>query len=94
VRAALAEHNRRHVAEAVRVGRPAPAPLTRNDDHTVLRHIAPLAHLYRLAVEQAPDAPPARILATIADAYPAFADECAGRSRLTPTGGHAGGSRC
>lgn len=78
VRAALADHNQRHVAEAARVGQPAPTPLTLYDDYRVLRHIA-LAYLSRLAVEQVPDAPPARILATIADAYPAFADECARR---------------
>jgi hypothetical protein len=87
VRAALAAHNRRHMAEAARVGRPAPTPLTLFDDYNVLRHIA-VAYLSRLAVEQVPDAPPARILATIADAYPAFADQCARRLSDARRAGH------
>jgi hypothetical protein len=78
VRAAVDEHDRRHAEQAARVGKPAPAPLWYDDDHTLVRRIA-LGHLYRLAVDQVPDAPPARILATIADAYPAFAEECARR---------------
>lgn len=76
VRAAVDEQDRRHAQEAARVGQPAPAPLWYDDDHNVVRRIA-LGHLYKLAADQVPDAPPARILATIADAYPGFADECA-----------------
>jgi hypothetical protein len=76
VRAAVDEQDRRHAQEAARVGQPAPAPLWYDDDHNVVRRIA-LGHLCKLAADQVPDAPPARILATIADAYPGLADECA-----------------
>jgi hypothetical protein len=88
VLAAVDAHNRRHAQAAARAGEPAPAPLTLHDDHNVVRRVA-LDYLYRLAAGQAPDAPPARILATVADAYPAFTDECARRMALqtgvTPT---------
>lgn len=81
VRAAVAEQDRRRSEQAARVGQPASTPLWYDDDHTLVRRIA-LSYLYRLAAEQVPDAQPARILATIADAYPAFADECARRMAM------------
>jgi hypothetical protein len=90
VRAAVDEQDRRHAEEAAGVGQPAPAPLSLDDDHNVVRHIA-LGRLYRLAAEQVPGAPPARILATIADAYPAFADECARRVAMQAELGHQDG---
>jgi len=75
VRSAVDEHARRRAnwwhPWASRRQRDAKLP----DDHNVALRIA-LGYLYEHAVNQVPDAPPARILATIADAYPAFADEC------------------
>jgi hypothetical protein len=82
VQAAVAEQERHQHRRWPVWSRRRPA-LRLDDDHNVVRRIA-LDHLYQLAADQVPDAPPARILATIADAYPAFADACTRRMVMQP----------
>ena len=75
-RAATADYDSRRADEARLAGLPAPPPLWWDDSHDFVRRMI-FDYLARLAGELDPTAERERVLATIVDAYPYLAIDCA-----------------